>query len=188
VPFTERLGPALLAEALLSRPLGSGNTGGVEWVPPEPRLEAPGVALRPFRVSDAAAGADACRDPAILRFTFMEDDLTEAGAVDWINEATEWWSRGQPRFAIVDPDDDRLLGQVGLGVNSRHLSGEGYYWVVPSERGRGVASAALGLVADWGVNGQVAVPVFGQVKVPTSRVDQVVLGRLPPRLRASRIR
>jgi len=108
----------------LSRPLGSGNTGGVEWVPPEPRLEAPGVALRPFRVSDAAAGADACRDPAILRFTFMEDDLTEAGAVDWINEATEWWSRGQPRFAIVDPDDDRLLGQVGLGVNSRHLSGD----------------------------------------------------------------
>ena len=122
----------------------------MEWAPPEPRLEAPGVALRPFRVSDAAAVADACRDPAILRFTFMEDDLTEAGAVEWINEATEWWSRGQPRFAIVDPDDDRLLGQVGLGVNSRHLSAEGYYWVVPSERGRGVAFAALGLVADWG--------------------------------------
>jgi RimJ/RimL family protein N-acetyltransferase len=30
------------------------------------------------------------------------------------------------------------------------LSAEGYYWVVPSERGRGVASQGLGLVTDWG--------------------------------------
>jgi hypothetical protein len=65
----------------------------VEWVPPEPRLKA-GIALRPFQVSDAAAVAHACRDPDILRFTFMQDGLTESGAVERINRATEWWPKG----------------------------------------------------------------------------------------------
>ena len=126
------------------------HTGEVEWVPPEPRLADGDIALRPFEVGDAGAVAAACQDPDILRFTFMEDGLTEAGAVEWINRAKEWWPRGNLRFAIVDAGDDRLLGQVGLGVNPRHLSAEGYYWVVPSERGRGVASQGLGLVTDWG--------------------------------------
>lgn len=122
----------------------------MEWVPPEPRLEEAGIALRAFQVSDAAAVARASRDPDILRFTFMPDGLTESGAVEWIKRATEWWPKGHPRFAIVDADDDHLLGQVGLAVNLQQLSAEGYYWVVATERGRGVASRALGLVADWG--------------------------------------
>jgi ribosomal-protein-alanine N-acetyltransferase len=122
----------------------------VEWHPPEPRLETEGIALRPFRVDDAAAVVDACRDPAILRFTFMQDGLTEDAAVEWIVRSNNRWPDGSPRFAIVHPDDDRLLGQVGLNVNVRHVSAEGHYWVKASDRQRGVASRALGLVADWG--------------------------------------
>lgn len=122
----------------------------MEWIPPEPRLEAEGIALRPFQVNDAAAVADACRDPAILRFTFMQEGFTQAEAVQWIDRANERWSDGHPLFAIVDPDDDRLLGEVGLNVNARHISAEGHYWVTASDRQRRVASRALGLVADWG--------------------------------------
>ncbi len=122
----------------------------MDWYPPVPGLEAEGVILRPFEVKDAAALVAACRDAAILRFTFMQDGLTEAGAVEWINRSNERWLDGYPRFAIVDPDDDRLLGQVGLNVNVRHLSAEGHYWMKASDRQRGVASSALGLVADWG--------------------------------------
>lgn len=113
-------------------------------------MEAEGIALRPFEVTDAAAVADACRDPAILRFTFMQDGLTEAGAVEWINRSNERWADGYPRFAIVHPEHGRLLGQVGLNVNERHVSAEGHYWVKASDRQRGVASRALGMVADWG--------------------------------------
>ena len=72
-------------------------------------MEAEEIALRPFRVDDAAAVAKACGDPAILRFTFMQDGLTEAEAAEWINRTNERWADGHPRFAIVDPDDDRLL-------------------------------------------------------------------------------
>jgi hypothetical protein len=56
----------------------------MEWVPPKPRLQGGGVAIRPFRASDAAAVASACRDPDILRFTFMKDGLTEGEAGEWI--------------------------------------------------------------------------------------------------------
>lgn len=122
----------------------------MEWFPPQPRLEADGITLRPFRAADAAAVAAACRDPAILRFTFMQDGLTEAEAAEWIDRSNERWSDGHPRFAIVDADDDRLLGQVGLNVNARHISAEGHYWVTAADRRRGVASRAVGLVADWG--------------------------------------
>jgi [ribosomal protein S5]-alanine N-acetyltransferase len=108
------------------------------------------MALRPFQVSDAAAVVAACRDPAILRFTFMQDGLSEAEAVEWIDRSNQRWPDGYPRFAIVDADDDRLLGQVGLNVNVRHVSAEGHYWVTAPNRQRGVASCALGLVADWG--------------------------------------
>jgi ribosomal-protein-alanine N-acetyltransferase len=121
----------------------------LKWYPPDPPLEAEEIALRPFRVDDAAAVAAACRDPAIMRFTFMEDGLTEAQAVEWIIRSNERWADGHPRFAIVHRDKNRLLGQVGLNVNPRHVSAEGHYWVVPSDRQRGVASRALGLVADW---------------------------------------
>lgn len=127
-----------------------GRLNGMEWTPPEPQLEAGDLMLRPFEANDAPAVADACRDADILRFTFMKDGLTEAEAAEWIVTGNERWSKGHPRFAVVGADDDRLLGQVGLNFNPRHLSGEAHYWVGPSERGRGVASKALSLVIDWG--------------------------------------
>lgn len=126
------------------------HTGDLQWYPPQPQLAAEEIALRPFRIDDAGAVASACRDPAILRFTFMQDGLTESEAAAWINRSNERRADGHPRFAIVQADDDRLLGQVGLNVNARHVSAEGHYWVTASDRRRGVASRALGLVADWG--------------------------------------
>lgn len=127
----------------------AGQNGRVEWIPPEPPLRAGNIALRPFARRDAAALVAASQDPDILRFTFMPEGLTEAEAVHWINRANDRWHTGHPRFAIVDGDDGHLLGQVGLAVNAHHLSAECYYWVAAVERGRGVASQALGLVADW---------------------------------------
>jgi RimJ/RimL family protein N-acetyltransferase len=103
-----------------------------------------------FLPSDAAAVASACRDPDILRFTFMKDGLTEAEAGEWIHTRNERWPIGHPLFAVVDADDDHLLGEVGLNFNPRHVSAEAHYWLDASARGRGVASQALGLLIDWG--------------------------------------
>lgn len=122
----------------------------MEWVPPETRLQAGDVALRLFRASDAAAVASVCRDPDILRFTFMKDGLTEAEAGEWILTRNEQWPKGHPLFAVVDANDDHLLGAVGLNFNPRHISAEMHYWLAAAERGRGVASRALHLLIDWG--------------------------------------
>jgi RimJ/RimL family protein N-acetyltransferase len=134
----------------LTRGILKGKTGQMEWVPPVPRLEAGDIALRQFEAKDAGAIAESCRDPDILRFTFMKDGLSEAEALEWIDTGNESWPEGHPRFAIVDAKDDHLLGQVGLFFYPRQVSGEAYYWVDESERHRGVAFRALGLVVDWG--------------------------------------
>lgn len=120
----------------------------MDWTPPDPRLEAENLSLRPFRAEDAASVATACTDPEIVRFTFMREGLTEDEALVWIDNAITWWPRGHPRFAIVGPNDE-LLGQVGMAVNEHHRSAEIYYWVVGSQRRRGIASRAVGLLADW---------------------------------------
>lgn len=122
----------------------------MEWVPPQPRLQDGGVALRPFHAGDAAAVASACLDLDILRFTFMKDGLTEEEAAEWIDTRNERWPIGHPVFAVVDAQDDHLLGEAGLNFNPRHVSAEAHYWVVASERGRGVAYRALRLLTDWG--------------------------------------
>ena len=51
-----------------------------------------------------------------------------------------------------------------------------------------VISLAMLAAASVAVNGQVAVPAGGQLKVPTPRVDQVLFRVVPPLARASRMR
>jgi [ribosomal protein S5]-alanine N-acetyltransferase len=114
-----------------------------------PALRSSDVLLRLFRSDDAGAVAEACGDLAIARFTFMEAGLTADDARRWIDCANDGWNSGTPRFAIVDAKSDRLLGQIGMAVSEPHRSAEVFYWVAASERRRGVASTALGLVRDW---------------------------------------
>lgn len=121
----------------------------MEWTPPDPPLSTSSVVLRPFEHGDAAVVVKACRDERIVRFTFMQEGTDESGAVAWIDRSNEWWPHGMPRFAIVEARSEEVVGQIGLAVNAHHRSAEAYYWVLPEQRGWGIASAALGLVTDW---------------------------------------
>jgi ribosomal-protein-alanine N-acetyltransferase len=121
-------------------------------ITPDPPLRHGSVTLRPFHIGDAAAVAEACRDSLIPRFTFMSEGLTEAAAREWIQRSLEHWQSGLARFAILDTESAVLLGQMGMSVSSRLMSAEAFYWVVRDARGRGVASTALGLLADWALD------------------------------------
>jgi ribosomal-protein-alanine N-acetyltransferase len=121
----------------------------MEWSPPQPDLGSHELVLRLFRDDDSPAVAAACADPVIGRFTFMKDGLTEDEARAWIAQSNAMWTNGYPRFAVADARDDRLLGQVGMAVFEQYQSAEAYYWVAAADRQRGVASASLGLLADW---------------------------------------
>ncbi len=123
--------------------------GDVEWMPPDPALQSGEILLRVFEPDDAPAVVEACRDPAITQFTFMEEGLTLDGARRWIDDANRRWRGGVPRFGIVDARSGRFLGQVGMAVSEAYQSAEAFYWIAKGERGRGVASTALLLVRDW---------------------------------------
>ncbi len=69
-----------------------------DLVPPDPPLAGVQTALRPFRVGDAAAIAESCRDPDIPRFTIMPEAMTEDQARQWVERGLEWWPRGLARF------------------------------------------------------------------------------------------
>ena len=121
----------------------------MEWTLPEPALRSETIVLRALRPDDASAVVEACRDPAIGRFTFMQEGLTLDDALGWIDDANRQWGCGSPRFAVADATSDRFLGQIGMAVDEAYQRAEMFYWVVGRERGRGVASAALALMCDW---------------------------------------
>ena len=126
-----------------------GHYACVEWKPPEPALQSDEVVLRLLRLDDAPAVVEACRDPAIGRFTFMKEGLTLDEARRWIDDANSRWSVGVPRFAVADARSSRFLGQVGMAVCEPYQSAEMFYWVSQPDRRRGVASTCLTLVCDW---------------------------------------
>ena len=78
----------------------------------------------------------------------MKEGLNLPEAEHWIERSNEGWAKGVVRFGIVDATD-QLLGQVGFAVNDHYQSAEAFYWLSADARGRGVASRALTLVADW---------------------------------------
>ncbi|MER7889200.1 GNAT family N-acetyltransferase [Micromonospora sp. NPDC094482] len=108
-------------------------------------IEADGVRLRPFRLDDIADVVAGCADPLSQRFvTALPAPYTEADARWWIAEgAPAVRSGGGAAYAIADPATDRLLGAVGLSRPASYLGTvEIGYWLTPSARGRGVATAA----------------------------------------------
>jgi RimJ/RimL family protein N-acetyltransferase len=96
-----------------------------DLVPPDPPLAGAQAALRPFRVSDAAAISESCRDPDIPRFTMMPEAMTEDQARQWVERGFEWWPRGLARFAVTVPPSDECAGQIGYSVRLRQPSSRG---------------------------------------------------------------
>jgi ribosomal-protein-alanine N-acetyltransferase len=120
-----------------------------DLVAPEAGLGGQRVALRLFRVGDAAAIAAACRDPEIPRFTMMPDGMTEEQARAWVERGLEWWPRGLARFAVTVPPSDDCVGQMGIQFDFAAHRAEAFYWLDRRARGRGIAAEALDLVTRW---------------------------------------
>jgi RimJ/RimL family protein N-acetyltransferase len=67
--------------------------------------------------------------------------------------AAEWNENKSYSFVIFDREDDSFLGSIGLnGINHTHKLANVGYWVRTEKTRRGVASAALGLIARFAFN------------------------------------
>ena len=112
------------------------------------------LTLRPWRIDDAPVMTTACADPEIALFCMMPAGYTAAMARDFIADAPRAWAEdGWLHLALTTADGRRPVGAVGVlryqRPALRHRSAELGYWVMPGERGRGLARAGVTLVTDW---------------------------------------
>jgi RimJ/RimL family protein N-acetyltransferase len=116
-----------------------------------PTLRDGDLLLRPKRPEDADAITAACQDPEIPRWTLVPSPYTRAHAEEFI-AAGEPEARAGKAVSLlaVDARDGRLLGSFSLMELDRAPGfGEIGYWVAADARGRGVATRAVRLLADW---------------------------------------
>jgi RimJ/RimL family protein N-acetyltransferase len=122
---------------------------------PFPALRGHGLRLRPW---DAGSEADVLTwfrgrtDPEFRRWntplniTTDLDSARESLTSAMANAA----EGGSAPYCVTDAATGAPLGHIGVNViNPLMRSGRVGYWVLPDARGRGVATRALTLLADW---------------------------------------
>lgn len=113
-------------------------------------IDGAGVRVRRYRDEDVPAVQASCDDPLTQRFLpMLPSPYTMEDALWWVREgALPAFERGGGNFAIADPDDDTLLGGIGI-THEQNGNGEIGYWVAPWGRSRGVATAATRALTDY---------------------------------------
>jgi ribosomal-protein-alanine N-acetyltransferase len=117
----------------------------------QPSLTSKLVVLRPFEIQDVPIIQEASRDPHIPLITSIptSDDPDEA-----LRYIERQWSRVVEgvgySFAIADAASNQARGQIGLWPREPRRASIGY-WIAPSQRRMGVATAALRTISKWGL-------------------------------------
>lgn len=117
---------------------------------PDPPLSDGRIGLRRWEEGDVDCIRLASADPDIPQGTTVPATFTAAEGLAFIQRQ---WARihdGEGvSQAVVEADSDRAIGLVWLALRPQpHVGGLGY-WIVPQERGRGAATAAVRLVVPW---------------------------------------
>ena len=113
---------------------------------PEPPLVAAAFVLRPFRESDFDAALALGEDPAAARWVPRLPAIDGAGVTAFFEESR--LNGGLLHLVIAERTSNEYLGEVMVAPGEHHVAELGCC-VVPAARGRGVATEALRLLADW---------------------------------------
>ena len=109
--------------------------------------------LRPWGAADVSSILMGFGDATVQRFSWPQArPYTEADARNYLTGQEEARLRGEElHFALADPRDPSVvlgggsLYEIDLGVGRTAVG----YWLAPEARGRGVATAAVRLIARW---------------------------------------
>jgi [ribosomal protein S5]-alanine N-acetyltransferase len=103
----------------------------------------PGLRLRAFAQSDAKRLARIAGVESVVRFTLgIPLPYTETAALEWIDGLIERNAQGMEWISAISWHG-RLVGSVGLTIESEHRRAEIGYWLGEDYRGRGFAQAAV---------------------------------------------
>jgi RimJ/RimL family protein N-acetyltransferase len=115
-----------------------------------PTLRDGDLVLRPKGPDDIDAVTAACQDPEIPRWTFVPSPYTRADAEAFFARSAEEQAAGKTVHLLAVDAQDRLLGSFSLmELDLEPGYGEIGYWVAAEARGRGIATRAVRLLADW---------------------------------------
>jgi RimJ/RimL family protein N-acetyltransferase len=124
------------------------------------------VALRPWRDDDVPWVVTAVHDPEIPRFTGVPVGQTADGVRRWLTRVEP---EREVALAIADAASGAPLGSIGLRRTADDpWIAEAGYWVAREARGRGVATRALRLLADW------ALPALGLARLQLTTHEENV--------------
>lgn len=117
---------------------------------PDPRLSDGRIGLRPWHDGDVECVRLASTDPEIPRGTTVPFPFTTEAGLEFIQRQLNRVRNGEGvSQAIVDSSSDRAIGLMWVALRPQpHVGGLGY-WIVPPERGHGVATAAVRLITPW---------------------------------------
>lgn len=117
---------------------------------PDPPLSDGWIQLGCWRVDEADVLASAWAEPEVRRWTAVPADPTVAYARRWIAGEAKRRDHGLALDLVIRStgSPERVMGEVGVvpaGAGRVEIG----YWVMATDRGGGVASAAVALFADW---------------------------------------
>jgi [ribosomal protein S5]-alanine N-acetyltransferase len=103
------------------------------------------VVLREFTAADVAMARELSADPYVPLIGTLPPRASQQQAMEWIDRQRGRLAEGTGySFAIAEAGTDRAVGGIGLWVAGlAHGRASAGYFVVPSARGRGIATAAL---------------------------------------------
>jgi RimJ/RimL family protein N-acetyltransferase len=120
------------------------------------QLERQRLLVRPFQPSDARQMYEAARasiEQLCEWMTWCRADYSIKDAELFVSTCARAWQKGEHfSFAIIDAQSGTFLGSAGLNhLNFTHKLGNLGYWIRNSANGRGVATAAVHRVAEFGL-------------------------------------
>jgi RimJ/RimL family protein N-acetyltransferase len=98
------------------------------------------ILLRPRTEDDVPAITEACQDPEIARWTSVPSPYTEDDARRFVRENPD-------AYAIIELKTGEFLGSIGWRWLDDNV--QVGYWMKREARGRGAATRALRLLAEW---------------------------------------
>jgi RimJ/RimL family protein N-acetyltransferase len=117
---------------------------------PDPPLSDGRVTLRGWRLSDVPQIVAMCSEPDVVRFTSVPVPYDADDARLWLDLHPARLAAGDgAAFAITEGGDELPVGSIGVRVLHDQGIAETGYHVVEARRGRGLATAALRLIARW---------------------------------------
>lgn len=148
-----------------------------EGLVPEPVLEDGIVRLRPWATTDLSCVKAASDEAVIPESTTVPHSFTEQGGREWIERQHSRVVQGRGwSLAVTEMPQGAAVGCGVLLLRPQEgVAGVGY-WLVPSARGRGLASRTVALLTEWGLCEVGLARVEAWVE-PGNKASQGVLSR-----------